>query len=382
MSKALIVGDSTGALAAARDLGRAGWTVGVASKSRLGWASASRWITHWHPMSVSLLDDEEGFLNAINRLMTAEGYEIVFGASDAAVLTLSKNRRILSAIVPYGPHEQVVNAFDKLKLVRAASQCRIATPRTLEARDNNLGSLGYPAVIKQRLHWTSGQIEAIVVNNFSEARDAVRKIREANGQPLVQEYIPGHMLIFVSLVDKRHCIIANYSQIVTHQGRSESGSIARARTIHSDELLTTNVQELMSNTEWFGIVNLQFLVPKNQEPVLIDFNGRMFNSLAMARACGLNLFDAWGRLATRGEAPPLRATIGPRYHSMEGDIRRILAQSPRTWIGGILSSLYYAPQAIHPILSVRDPGPTVAYWMRLPRRAITYMLMHISHRHP
>ena len=46
--KALIVGESSGALATVRELGRAGWTVGVGSSSRFGWAASSRWVSHWH----------------------------------------------------------------------------------------------------------------------------------------------------------------------------------------------------------------------------------------------------------------------------------------------------------------------------------------------
>ncbi len=76
--KALIVGDSCGALESARELGAAGWTVGIGSISRLGWAAASRWNSHWHHVPPPM-DDLEGFIRAINRVTEKYHYEVVFG---------------------------------------------------------------------------------------------------------------------------------------------------------------------------------------------------------------------------------------------------------------------------------------------------------------
>ena len=58
--KALIVGDSCGALATVRELGRAGWTVGIGSSSRFGWAAMSRYATHWHHVSWSYIVGQFG----------------------------------------------------------------------------------------------------------------------------------------------------------------------------------------------------------------------------------------------------------------------------------------------------------------------------------
>lgn len=74
--KVLIVGDSCGALASARELGAAGWTVGIGSDSRFGWAAASRWTSHWHYLPP--LDDPEGFIRTVNRVTEKHGYEVFF----------------------------------------------------------------------------------------------------------------------------------------------------------------------------------------------------------------------------------------------------------------------------------------------------------------
>lgn len=96
--KVLIVGDSCGALASARELGAAGWTVGIGSGSRFGWAAASRWTSHWHYLPP--LDDPEGFIRTVNRVTEKHGYEVVFGAGDAEVLLLSAYRERVAPLFP------------------------------------------------------------------------------------------------------------------------------------------------------------------------------------------------------------------------------------------------------------------------------------------
>ena len=101
--KALIVGDSCGALATVRELGRAGWTVGIGSSSRFGWAAISRYATHWHHVPPPASDLGE-FIGAINRATEKHGYEVIFGAGDAEVLALSANREKIGPLFPCAPH--------------------------------------------------------------------------------------------------------------------------------------------------------------------------------------------------------------------------------------------------------------------------------------
>jgi hypothetical protein len=125
--KALIVGDSCGALATVRELGRAGWTVGVGSSSRFGWAASSRWVSQWHRVPPPISDLGE-FIGAINRAAEKHGYDVIFGTGDAEVLALSANREKIGPLFPYAPHPCVVRGIDKVHLVEVARKAGIATP--------------------------------------------------------------------------------------------------------------------------------------------------------------------------------------------------------------------------------------------------------------
>ena len=72
---------TTGSLAATRALGQAGWTVGVASSKRKGFAVSSRWSKFWHSVP-SPVENLDAFVAATNRAITDKSYEVVFGAGD------------------------------------------------------------------------------------------------------------------------------------------------------------------------------------------------------------------------------------------------------------------------------------------------------------
>ena len=98
--KILIIGASVGALTAVRELGAAGWHVGVGSPSRFDLIALSRWAVKWHRVP-SPLGDLEDFITAINEAVENHQYEILLGTGDAEVLALSAIRSRLAARVPY-----------------------------------------------------------------------------------------------------------------------------------------------------------------------------------------------------------------------------------------------------------------------------------------
>src|SRR5919204_6073325 len=115
--RALILEDglSRQALAASRALAAAGWEVGVGAELRRGVAACSRSVRHRHRVPAPQLD-QDGFVVATARAITEVGYEIVFGARDVDVLALSARREEIPAIVPYPPHERLIQLFDKSEL--------------------------------------------------------------------------------------------------------------------------------------------------------------------------------------------------------------------------------------------------------------------------
>lgn len=373
--KALIVGDSCGALAAVRELGRAGWTLGVGSSSRFGWAASSRWVSHWHRVPPPVSDLGE-FIGAINKATEKHGYEVIFGVGDAEVLALSANREKIGPLFPYAPHPCVVRGFDKLHLAELAGKVGLATPITREASESALKDLGLPVMVKSKLHWTPSRpnqrtrVEAVVAHSWDEALRQADIMRSIGAEPLFQQYVPGSLFSFVALVDEKHRIVSQHVQLATHMGMSESGISARATSLPVPDSLAVRVQAFLSEIHWFGLVQIQFQLPDDGEPHLIDFNGRIYGTFSLSNGCGMQAMDTWGRLATGRIATPSKTMVGPRYQSLEGDLRRAITQPGMRRIFEVLECLVEAGGAVHPILSWSDPLPVLVYLARLPRRVL------------
>jgi predicted ATP-grasp superfamily ATP-dependent carboligase len=368
--KVLIVGDSCGALEATRELAKAGWTVGIGSESRFGWASASRWASQWHNIPPPLGDPME-FIDEINRVATAHDYKLVFGAGDAEVLALSASRHSLVPHFPYTAHPFVLSVFDKLSLAEMATKAGLRAPATYPADKVPLSDSDFPMIVKARLHWSPGnrnqktRVRTSVVHGHDEALRQVQAMRSVGAEPMLQEFIPGHVETFVAVTAGTGKILSKHMQRTTREHGSESGISARATSVPIPDDFARQVQDLLTNINWFGLASIQFIQPESGAPVLIDFNGRMYGSLVFANACGMRAMENWTRLATGKDPAPTQELLGLRYQALEGDLRYI--KKLRGWdrIAELTACLAAVGRSVHPILSWSDPKPTVHYLRRL-----------------
>ncbi len=372
--KALIVGDGTGALAAVRELGRAGWTLGVGSPKRLGWASLSRWTARWHCIPAPS-GDLRAFVDDVNRAVAERGYEVVFPAGDAELLALSPNRDRLDAHFPYPPHERVLEAVDKVSLGEVARKAGLVSPEILPAGEDALDELGLPIVVKARLHWTPAnaarqtRVDGKVAESREEALRLAEGMRSLGAEPLFQKFVPGELLAFVAFAGADHRILVHHARQTVYVRPSEAGLSARAISVPVSDEMVAQVQVLLRELDWFGLMAVQFQMTAGGGFQLIDFNGRMDGAYVLANACGLRAMDAWARLATgRTPLPSQSSSYRPRYQALEADLRRSWQQPGLSRIDELLSTFQESAVAVHPIASWTDPLPSIGYLIRLAGR--------------
>ena len=366
-------GHAPSPLAAIRELGSAGWTVGVGAASDAGFSAASRWCRASYRVP-SPVDGIEAFADGVNRAVAAGGYEVVFPSGDAEALALAYARQGIDARVPYGAYRHLKPAFDKLALGEAAEGAGVAVPRTALASQVGPEAFGFPVMVKSRFHWEpergrgGARTEARRAHEVSEAWGFAEEIRSEGGDPLYQETLAGTLMGFTALTDPQGEVVAQLQQMAPRTWRPSLGMPARAHTVAVDRDLAKRVARMLRELGWFGLVQIQFLVREGQ-PHLIDFNGRAYASEALALAAGINFHDLWGRMATgRPWAPPAPAAEGRRYQWAEGDVRRCVAQRGRSCWPALLGCLGYAVGATHPIWQASDPGPFARYPLDVLRR--------------
>lgn len=372
--RALIVdsGEGRGSLAAARALRHAGWTVGIACPSARGLAGRSRAVRHRHAVP-ALGDDPEGFLVGVQQALADGPYDVVLPCSDGEILALSRARERLDGRLPYAEHERLLGAIGKRRLAEAATKVGLRVPPCAGSVAEGRGLWGErPVVVKEDLHGTigpDGRLCHVAPKDFADlgaAKAYVAEIAAAGGEPLVQPLIEGRLMAFTCVVGHSGELLARVQQIAERTYPRRAGLSVRAVTVPIDEQLSAQVGELQRTLGWFGLSQLQFLLPTEGPPVLLDFNGRIYGSLALALAAGVNLPDVWGR-AAMGLALAARrdARAGVRYHWLEGDLRS-LREEPKAQtlagelvhtLAGALGCLAYGWRSHASIWSATDPWP-------------------------
>ena len=374
--RALIVepGRARGALTAARALHGAGWTVGIGTPTGRGLACASRATIRSHHVPAPEVD-LDAFVEGVNAAIRKGRYEVIFGGGDAEVIGLSARRGDVRAIVPYAAHEVVVRAHDKLQLDRAARAVGLATPHTLKMTEDEVNIPPPPCVVKASLHaprlGSTGpaRLNPVIAYDSSTGAKRAAEIRAAGSVPLRQELVVGALMSYAVVTDLSGNIVARVAQVADPTWPPAVRVSVRARTVEVSSELTKRVGKLLSELGWFGLAQLQFILPPHAEPRLIDFNGRFYGSLALAVRAGVNLPAIWAALATgRASLPPCDATIGIRYQWLEADLRRAVAERRGGLLRDVASCLRFSRGAAQSVWSARDPGPSLHYLGEFSRR--------------
>ncbi len=363
------------ALPAARALRDDGWTVGIGSPGMHSLAGSSRAVAATHAVPDARANDAE-LVQAVNVAIAERGYEIVFSLDDVGVVALSGNRDQLDAAFPYGDHDAVVQATDKLEMTRIARRSGLLTPRTETADEATLESFGTGKVIvKPRRTFSDGAIghvRARIATNPTEARKIASEMRENGGEPLLQEHLAGKLMALTTISGRDSRIVARVQQVAERTWPLDVGISASAHTVEVDRELMDAAERFLQTLGWYGLAQLQFIRGPDGIARLIDFNARFYGSLALSVAAGVNLPAIWARL-TVGlpvEGVP-EARVGVRYQWFGGDMRACQHEASN-WIARLrvgLGVLLRAPRASHSIWSWCDLKPT---FVRMASRAVAW----------
>ena len=351
-------------LAAARGLHAAGWTVGLGSPTR-GFTASSRAVDAWHQMP-SAETDVSAFLDGVVDAVEEGRYSVVFGARDVEAIALSQLRDEIPALVPYPAHDVVVASFDKLSLAQAARTAGIASPAPMTAINPRMSPTGH-VIVKARLHpvldreGSPPRIEGRPVSSVAARDRRVAEILGAGGLPLVQEHVDGKLMSLAILLGADGAVLARAQQESELIYPPWVGVSVRAATVPIDEYLAERAVQMLRDLGWFGLAQLQFLVPDDGIPRLIDFNGRFYGSLALAVAAGANFPGLWADSALGRRVEPADAAPGHRYQWLWGDFRRACIERRGGLVRDLAETAHFAVGATHSVWERHDRSPVAAY---------------------
>jgi len=146
------------------------------------------------------------------------------------------------------------------------------------------------------------------------------------------------------------------------------GGSAYAETIAPNAELEQGVGRLLRRIGWSGLFHVQFIRDSRGEHLLIDLNPRIYGSLALASAAGLNLLQIWVDLllGRRPKVGGYRIGVGFRQEEKDAQAlaRLLLTDGERQ---RALRGLLPQRGTAHAIFSLRDPMPLLTSLAKLTR---------------
>ena len=361
-----------GAVAAVRALCARGYTPWIAVDEPGAYASRSR-ATAGTVLVPDPKLDGEGFVRELAAAAARLSVAAVLPGAEPYLFALAGREADFGGIALGVPsRETVERATDKALLPEFAASAGLQTPPTKVVHSDTeaIGMFGFPAIVKPPRSWVKnpdGTISAYSAR-YVPSKQAAEEVLQGfpRGMALVQPYLPGQLVAIVGVSWEGELVCA------LHQASDRiwpvpCGVSSYAHTIPPNAELEQGVGRLLKEIGWSGLFQVQFIRSSQGEHYLIDLNPRVYGSLALAVAAGLNLPGIWTDLLL-GQRPEIGGyRIGMRFRHEEKDVRaltRMLTEGERR---RVLRAVVPRRDTTHAIFSLRDPMPLLTSVERLTR---------------
>jgi predicted ATP-grasp superfamily ATP-dependent carboligase len=356
-------GEKLGVLAGVRALAAAGFETWTTVSERGSYTERSRTTAGTVEVPDAAVDPG-GFVTAVAQAAARLAATVLPG-TDKDLIAFAEHADLApkELVVGAPPRATVKRATDKSELVAFASSAGLQMPQTIafESEDSRVvtAELGFPLVIKPLTSESRCGDGSLQHSTGRLARDeaglSVALARLPGDRWLAQPYLDGSLYAVCGLA-WRGQVVCSEHQIAARIWPRTGGNSAYATTIPRDDELDEGVRRLVEIIGWEGIFQVQF-IRRGTESYLIDFNPRMYGSLALAVAAGLNLPALWVELLHGGNPHSGDYRVGVRYREEENDVRALTWLLAHGRLREAARGLVPHRGTVHAVFSARDPGP-------------------------
>jgi predicted ATP-grasp superfamily ATP-dependent carboligase len=364
-------GVARSSLAAVRSLGRLGLHVTVGESVPMPLASFSRYC-HRSVRYPSLEGTPEEFLDWLQRHLAAERYDVVMPVDQYAFFLLSRHREILSrfAHIPVADFPVFLDAYDKARTFRAAGAANVPCPRTYfpssrEDVEAITREAAFPLVVKPRVG--SGSRAVAYVRDREELLRRWEQVHQEVPCPLIQEYIPpGGEALGVSVLLNRR---AEPRAVFAHKRLREYPVTGGPSTLRESVVRPVAAElavRLLRELGWYGVAMVEFKVdPRDGVPKLMEVNPKLWGSLALAIAAGVDFPALLYQLALDGDVQAVTGyRVGVRCRFLLADTLHFLSNPDRLRLRP--SYFQFGQRDTHgDVWDSRDPMPVLGLWLEL-----------------
>ena len=353
------------AVAACRSLAQAGYRVGTASSQWPAPASWSRCSERRFSLPNPRLDPA-AFAGRVGEIAAAHRYSTALPCSEGALWAISGNREAL----PGGDFRlgmpdaaTVERCTSKEGLLEAAAGAGLAAPRTRRCvdRDEALAAaeeLGFPLVIKPRstVFGEPGEARHRASSIAADPEALRAKLEEAGWPCLLQALERGTIVSLGGVVAKGRLLAIACSRYL-RTWPADAGPVCFSRSIDPPTGLVEASGRLVGALDWEGIFELELVQREDGQLAVLDFNPRVYGSLALAVRAGAPLPAIWCDWLLRGRETRSRAAAGAFYRWEDADVRYAIRCLRSGDLRRAASVLRPRRRVAHPYLRWDDPLP-------------------------
>lgn len=280
--------------------------------------------------------DSDGYTRRLVEELGQRDVLLALPASDAALLALA------------APGHDLI---DKSRLADRAEEAGLTGAPGIVATGRAeisaaAETYGFPVVIKPTVSHTpaAGVAAPEALEQFLQQNPSLPTV-------LVQPYLAEPIHAVAGLIWNGDLLLAVHQRYL-RTWPVDCGTSSAAVTTAVNEPLEAGLVRLLEGYQ--GIFQAQFAGEH-----LLDLNLRVYGSLPLAVAAGVNLPAALCRLVAGGSVARCRAEAGHRYRWPEGDIRNLLARRRAGDIGWLSVAAALRPhlKTAHSVYRLSDPKP-------------------------
>lgn len=380
----LVLGDNDRAgLTTVRSLGRAGLQVHLVAIEPGAVTRRSRYVQRIHRLGQPL-EDPGRFAARLLDLLASRRFDLVLPTSDKTLVPLMPWREQISQHTRFAaPDETGFEAtYYKHITLALARRLGIPTPRTRVLR--NLADVGrltdhypFPVVLKPScslLPGHSGRNEVRIVRSEDALQDALPRML-ACCPVLVQEFCRGEG-IGVNVLAHEGEVVAAFQHRRLHEPADGGASSYRVSVPLSADLLDA-ARRFCRELRWTGPAMLEFKQdPATRAAVLMEVNGRLWGSLALAVHAGVDFPRLLYDMLVLGKVQrtfTYRVPCHARHSTADFDWlltnmrsekgRKALRQTP--WVPEVGNFLLRRES--YDLEAADDPIPAAVAWLELAR---------------
>jgi predicted ATP-grasp superfamily ATP-dependent carboligase len=380
--------ETRAAVAACRGLAAAGLTPVAVAGTTPAPAHWSRSCRERH-VCPHPLDDEIGFVAGLERILDGRPRCVLLPGSDASLRAVSEHRARLESRTALGlpAHAIVLRCLDKLALSGAAAQCGLPCPPTavcsgLSEALAAASGFGYPVLLKPRqaVVEMNGVLRRPASVKVADADALARRLPRFGGTCLVQPDEPGAIVSYAGVVDDGQ-LLARAVSTYRRTWPPQAGSAAFSETFEPPARLDEQVHAMLRQLEWRGIFELELIARERGGYSAIDFNPRVYGSLALAIGAGANIPAIWSCRVLGARPRPAHATPGIRFRREDADLRNVLWHLRAGQVRRAARICRPRRRVVHAQFRARDPGPAVVDAVIEARAGLSRLRVKTRSRH-